>query len=120
MLNLTLKELRKQKGITQEQLADILGVERSSVGKYESPSKPVIPSSDVLIRMSEYFNVSIDYLLTSRNVKKPDQDDINLDELEFALYGEVRELTEEDKQELLRMARRMRELEELRKERGTK
>ncbi len=67
MLNQTLKELRKKNKITQEQLAQIIGVERSSIGKYESPTKPVIPSSDILMRMAEYFNVSIDYLMGREN-----------------------------------------------------
>ena len=71
MLSKRLKLLRKEKGITQEQLADILHVERSSIGKYESPSKPVIPSSDVLIRMSDYFNVSLDYLLGKSDTPNP-------------------------------------------------
>ena len=120
MLNITLKELRKTKGITQEQLADALNVERSSIGKYESPKKPVMPSSDVLMRMSDYFGVTIDYLLGRTDSPAPpdekkDGDDIKLSDIEFALYGEIRELTEEDKEELLRDARRMRELIELRK-----
>ena len=38
--------------ITQEQLAQIIGVERSSIGKYESPTKPVIPSSDIILRIA--------------------------------------------------------------------
>ncbi|NDO18580.1 helix-turn-helix transcriptional regulator [Lachnospiraceae bacterium MD329] len=58
-----LKELRKSKKITQEKLADIIGVERSSIGKYESPSKPVIPSTDIQIKLADYFGVTVDYLL---------------------------------------------------------
>ena len=56
-----MKLLRKSKKVTQEQLAAIIGVERSSVGKYESSS--VIPSVDVLIKMADFFAVPIDYLL---------------------------------------------------------
>lgn len=56
-----LKELRKNAKITQEQLANIIGVERSSVGKYESSS--TIPSNDTLCKIAEYFHVSTDYLL---------------------------------------------------------
>lgn len=63
MLEKRLKELRKSANITQEQLAAAIGVERSSIGKYESPTKPVQPSPDVLLKMSSYFGVSIDYLL---------------------------------------------------------
>lgn len=56
-----LKKLRKEKKITQEKLASIIGVERSSIGKYESTN--VMPSLDVLNRISNYFGVSVDYLI---------------------------------------------------------
>lgn len=64
MLNTKLKELRKQRKITQEDLAVILGVERSSIGKYESPTRPVIPSIEILVKISQYFDISLDELLT--------------------------------------------------------
>ena len=57
-----LKRLRKEHGYTQESLAAVIGVERSSVGKYEGKSG-VIPSNDVLARIADLFGVSIDYLL---------------------------------------------------------
>lgn len=56
-----LKKLRKEKKITQEKLAAIIGVERSSIGKYESTN--VMPSIDVLNRIAAFFEVSVDYLL---------------------------------------------------------
>ena len=56
-----LKELRKRHKITQEQLAKIINVERSSIGKYESAN--TIPSNDTLIKIAKFFNVSSDYLL---------------------------------------------------------
>ncbi len=55
-----LKELRKERKITQEQLASIIGVERSSVGKYETGTQP---STDIIKRIADYFDVSVDYLL---------------------------------------------------------
>ena len=58
-----LKELRKAFGVSQEELASIIGVERSSIGKYESPKSNIMPSYDVLARLADYFGVSIDYLL---------------------------------------------------------
>ena len=57
-----LKELRKQHGVTQEQLAEAIGVERSSIGKYEG-NQGVLPSVDVLKTIADYFDVSTDYLL---------------------------------------------------------
>ncbi len=61
MLSGRLKTLRSQHKMTQEELAKLIGVERSSVGKYESAN--VIPSAEVLTKIADIFNVSIDYLL---------------------------------------------------------
>lgn len=57
-----IKKLRIDRGETQEQLAAAIGIERSSVGKYEGKSQ-VMPSHDVLLRLAEHFGVSVDYLL---------------------------------------------------------
>lgn len=59
MIGDRIKNLRKERGLTQQQLAEVLGVERSSVGKYETGS---LPSAEVMLRMAEYFSVSVDYL----------------------------------------------------------
>ena len=57
-----LKNLRESKNMTQEQLANAIGVERSSIGKYEG-TKDNGPSLDVLKKIASFFHVSIDYLL---------------------------------------------------------
>ncbi len=54
-------KLRKEQNLTQEQLADILGVSRQSVSKWES--NIAYPETDKLIRMGELFDCSMDYLL---------------------------------------------------------
>lgn len=69
LFNDNLRQLRKSHRLTQEQLAEIIGVERSSVGKYEGRSG-VIPSPDILLRIADYFGVSIDYLM-GRNTDEP-------------------------------------------------
>lgn len=56
-----LAKLRKENNYTQEQLADILGVSRQAISKWESDS--AYPETDKLIRMSDMFNCSLDYLL---------------------------------------------------------
>ncbi len=56
-----LSKLRKENNYTQEQLADILGVSRQAISKWESNT--AYPETDKLIRMSELFNCSLDYLL---------------------------------------------------------
>lgn len=57
-----LKQLRWLYGYTQEQLADKIGVERSSIGKYEGKSG-ILPSIDVICKIADCFTVSVDYLL---------------------------------------------------------
>ena len=63
-----LKQLRKARKITQEQLAKMINVERSSVGKYETG---VLPSMEVLRRISAVFDVSVDYLIGQEPVGAP-------------------------------------------------
>lgn len=56
-----LKELRKQSGLTQQQLADRIGVSKSVVSFYELKERA--PSPEVLMKLSYIFHVSTDYLL---------------------------------------------------------
>lgn len=56
-----LKELRKQHNLTQKDLAKILGVYPQSVGYYENNINK--PDPDMLIKIADYFQVSVDYLL---------------------------------------------------------
>jgi transcriptional regulator with XRE-family HTH domain len=59
--NEKLQDLRIKKGLSQEKLADIMGVSRQSVAKWESGSN--YPEVDKLIELSDIFEVSIDKLL---------------------------------------------------------
>ena len=56
-----LSDLRKKAGLSQEQLADRLGVTRQSVSKWESGA--ALPELVKLIALSEMFGVSLDYLV---------------------------------------------------------
>lgn len=53
--------LRKSKGISQEELADKVGVSRQAVSKWESEQS--MPDVEKIIIMSDYFNVTTDYIL---------------------------------------------------------
>lgn len=55
--------LRKKKGITQEQLSEILKVSRQSVSRWEMDA--AFPETDKLIKLSRLFDCSIDYLLNN-------------------------------------------------------
>jgi len=56
-----IQELRKGKGLSQEQLADVLNVSRQAVSKWEGGQS--LPEIEKLISMSELFGVTIDYIL---------------------------------------------------------
>ena len=56
-----LYELRKKSGLSQEQLAEQLGVSRQAISKWESGKS--VPESDTLVSISQYFNVTLDYLM---------------------------------------------------------
>ncbi len=56
-----LKELRKERGLSLKELADVLGVAESTVSLYENSKREA--SYTVLQKLSNYFGVSIDYLL---------------------------------------------------------
>lgn len=57
-----LRELRKQKGLTQEELAQILCVSRIAISKWESARD--YPNLDSLKAMAKFFGVSVDQLLS--------------------------------------------------------
>lgn len=56
-----LSKLRKENNYTQEQLAEVLGVSRQAISKWESGV--TYPETEKLIRISELFHCSVDYLL---------------------------------------------------------
>ena len=56
-----LQYLRAQRNMPQEQLAMLLGVSRQAISKWEGGS--AMPESDKLLALSNYFGVSLDYLL---------------------------------------------------------
>lgn len=62
-----LKQLREKRGLTQSQLADEIGVTAGTIGNYEQGSR--LPKDDkAWIRIANFFNVTIDYLMDADNV----------------------------------------------------
>ena len=59
---------RKKKGISQEELADMLDVSRQSVSKWESAQ--CAPELNKLVQISEIYGVSLDYLLKDGTEEK--------------------------------------------------
>lgn len=80
-----LRALRNEKGISQQQLADVILVSQQSVNKYENHD--VEPDIDVLIKIADYFDVSLDYLVGRTDIKemvtKPKMSDLSEKEANF-------------------------------------
>lgn len=64
-----IKELRVAKGLTQEELGNILNVQKAAISKYENGRAE--PSVDILRKMTSFFNVSSDYLLGMSELVQP-------------------------------------------------
>ncbi|HIS67214.1 MAG TPA: helix-turn-helix transcriptional regulator, partial [Candidatus Scatomorpha merdipullorum] len=56
-----IQALRRSRGITQEQLADAVGVSRQAVSKWEA--EQASPDLERIVAMAEFFDVTTDYLL---------------------------------------------------------
>ena len=65
-----IQSLRKSKGMSQEELADQMGVSRQAVSKWES--EQATPDLDKVVIMSELFEVTTDYLLKGIEPVKTD------------------------------------------------
>ena len=63
-----LKELRKEKGISQLKLAVDLNMNQNSISRYENGERQA--DYQTLIKFADYFNVSLDYLLERTNNPK--------------------------------------------------
>ena len=61
LLGKRIKSLRKEKGLTQEELGKIINVTKVSICCYERESR--VPTLETLIALAEVFGVDVDYLL---------------------------------------------------------
>lgn len=73
----SLKELRKQKKISQAKLADDLHVTQATVSRWETGE--MLPTIDILNELARYFSVSVDFLLGNDKEKAATQKDDDFD-----------------------------------------
>lgn len=75
-----IQTLRKSKGISQEDLADQIGVSRQAISKWESGQST--PELDKILLLSEFFEVTTDYLL--KGVRQPEKN--NKDTVDAGIF----------------------------------
>ena len=63
-----LKSLRQEKGLTQKEVAKLIGTTDVSIGRYEMDAR--VPKADILNSPAKLYDVEIDYLLTGKQTKE--------------------------------------------------
>ena len=99
-----IKELRKQKGVSQQQLAEQIGVSQQSVNKYENHD--IEPDVAVLTAIADYFETSVDYVVGRTDVahKIEPVRPFDLNAEETALLTAFRRLNKENRALVCKLA----------------
>ena len=84
-----IKNLREELNMTQQELADKLEGAKSTIAMYEKGDRK--PSLEVLVKLSEIFNCSIDYILCKSNIRNPEkqEDPLGLAQIGFSMKDYV-------------------------------
>lgn len=83
-----LKMLRLEKGMTQGEIANELGISRGCLANYETGKRS--PDGDMLKKLAQVLNVSIDFLMTGSDVRS-----VTLNEEELKVYTKANEKLKE-------------------------
>ena len=88
-----LRLARKRKGLTQKDLADAVGARHNTVSNWEAGRNQ--PEPDTVRALCALLEVDSNYFYETEAVES------QLSDIEFALFGEVRELSDQDEQDVL-------------------
>lgn len=79
-------QLRKEQGLTQQQLGDRLGVTNKTVSRWETEN--YMPPVEILTELSEYFNVSINEILAGKRLEENEYKEIAEENLKMTLTSQ--------------------------------
>ncbi|MBR6473171.1 MAG: helix-turn-helix transcriptional regulator, partial [Firmicutes bacterium] len=93
-----LKSLRNEHKISQQKLAEAVGVSQQSINKYENYN--IEPDINTLIHLAEYFNTSVDYLIGNSELRQVAEVAMSfiLTQDETDLVTEYRRLSDSEKE----------------------
>ena len=93
-----LKLLRHEYGISQQRLADAIGISQPSINKYENHN--IEPEIEILKRMADYFNTSIDYIVGHTTIRRKIEhiEEYHLNKCEAEILTRFRSLTDREKE----------------------
>ena len=103
-----IKLLREEFNYTQQDLANKLKCSKSVIGLYENETRK--PSLEILVKLSEIFNCSIDYILCKTNIRNIE------DDFKFAYHKETEGLSEDEIKEALEFYKKIKYRKENKKE----
>ena len=103
-----IKNLREECRMTQQELADKIDGAKSTIAMYEKGDRK--PSLEVLIKLSEIFNCSIDYILCKTDIRNIEED------FKFAYHKETEGLSEDEIKEALEFYKKIKYGNENKKE----
>ena len=92
-----LRECRENAKLSQKYVALTLGIAPPSVANWERGKTN--PTHENIIRLADLYDVSVDYLLGRTD--NPAGADVAIGDIEFALSGEIHDLSEAEKQDVL-------------------
>ena len=99
MIGQRIRDLRKQKRMSQTELAKSAGVSQTTVTAWETGKAE--PSSSTVARLADIFNVTTDYLLGRPNKQETKKDDVELSDDDVIMTWRGKPLSDEDR-ELIR------------------
>lgn len=106
ILALKLKQLRREKNVTSEEVANAVGIKPATYRRYEIDTNP---KRETFVKLSEYFGVSIDYLVGNEEVfsLRTESPNINkekdkLSTFELLMIRKIRALDEDKLSDLLK------------------
>lgn len=99
MIGQRIRDLRKQKRMSQTELAKSAGVSQTIVTAWETGKAE--PSSSAVAKLSDIFNVTTDYLLGRPNKQETKKDDVELSDDDVIMTWRGKPLSDEDR-ELIR------------------
>ena len=101
-------DLCRQKGLTPSGAAGKIGFNRASITVWKNSGKA--PKQDLLLKIAEFFGVTVDYLLEKETAPAVfGRHRVDLSDVDFAFYGQYKELSEDDKETIMDMVRIMRQ-----------
>ena len=89
-----IKLLREERGVSQQKLADAIGMSQSSVNDYEN--RNIEPDISTLMRMADFFETSVDYIVGYTDIRRKTEavSEYALNERESALIDGYRKIPE--------------------------